>query len=732
MLSWSDGDWVEDYGWTRWGLTPTSTPAVEGQDTGPVSHGDGDAELQYAPATAMGDAVASASPSSPSSAVPSASSSASTTKTVTHTSAPTLPFHSRYSAKIPPGWTPQARETDYYAVPIIIAMSVLVAVIVVASIVMSVFVRRRRKRRREKRRERRRARQEGGAEGGEGGEEVAQEEKDTREKGWRGVVGRVEDGLRRRNKGQKKAPQGGVQGEGGEEASPAPARRRIVRTTGFAAGDRIRRRRRRRRAGGGHDDEDDEGTALTRTGTSSTTSSVVNNTLTARVAARLRRQDSTGSAASRTGGAGTSTVFSRDINAQSAVSLTASALTRVSSRASGSSRRLPASAASSAAAEQPTILFTPADDATLPAHLPLPGSPAPGSLSLTLTPTTSLSRPLQPQPPIPSSATPTDAGNSAFYSSLIISDDSLPAPGPPAYRPAGSTVQATRRFGAGDAGDAGRRRGVSERRGQRGRGADVREEDEGEWYWPGEKGRSPLADSSTSAAASAPPVVPADDPPASPANEDSPVDRSLFTAHVATDDKAVLARLRAQRDVVLEDEDACAVAGSSSSLPDPSAPAPEEDEEDPEVDADGFERYDLAEVDASPFDAEPAPIASSSSTLLPPPPQKVHQPSLAARSSSAVPLFSSASTASTSSSSPFSSSSTEKARLAASYAAAEEEGEDDALPIYLAGSGQSGAREALALANAPPGSDVDDDEDEAGWAKEVVRNEGQREEEGIV
>uniref|UniRef100_A0A0K3CDF6 Uncharacterized protein n=1 Tax=Rhodotorula toruloides TaxID=5286 RepID=A0A0K3CDF6_RHOTO len=708
MLSWSDGDWVEDYGWTRWGLKPTSTPALEGEEgAGHVTDGDEDAELQYAPATAMGDAVASSSSS--------------------------------------PALSISQRETNYYAVPIIIAMSVLVAVIVVASIVVSVVVRRRKKRRREKRRERRRARKEGAAPGEGDGAAVVEEktlQTKEREKGWRGVMGRVEDGLRRRNKGKKKAQhEGGEREDGGvEEAPPATTRRRIVRTTGFAAGDRVRpRRRRRRAAGGGDDDEDDEGTALTRTGTSSTTSSIVNDTLTARVAARLRRQDSAGSAARRTGGAGTTTVFSRDVNAQSAVSLTASALSRVSSRASGSSRRLPASSASSGAGvEQPTILFTPADDATLPAHLPLPGSSVPPSPSLT--PTPSLSRPLQPQPPIPSSpTTPTtpaaaDPSTSAFYRSLIVSDDSLPAPGPPAYRPSGSTVQATRRFGAGDAGAGGGqqgrlRRGVFGRERERG---GAREEDEGEWYWPGEKGRTPFigAESSTSSAAPAPPPEPA--PESTPADEDDPpVDRSLFTAHIATDDKAVLARLRAQRDVVLADqEDAGAVAGPSSSLPEPSAPTPEED--DAEVDADGFERYDLAEVGASPFDGDSSPAVSSSSTLLPAPPQRVHQPSLGARSGSTIPLLSSTSTASTPLASPFlpPSSPTEKAALADSYAAAAEEGEDDALPLYLAGSGQSGAREALALASAPPGSD--EDEDDGGWTREVVRNEGEREEEGIV
>ncbi|CDR48141.1 hypothetical protein NBRC10512_008233 [Rhodotorula toruloides] len=743
MLSWSDGDWVEDYGWTRWGLKPTSTPAVEGEDEeGHVTDGDGDAELQYAPATAMGDAVASTTSSSALSAA-SASATPSPTATSTPSSTPTLPFRARYSARIPPGWTPQERETNYYAVPIIIAMSVLVAVIVVASIVISVVVRRRKKRRREKRRERRRARKEG-AGGGEGEpvEEEKQPQTREREKGWRGVVGRVEDGLRRRNKGKKKARQEGGEREddGGEEAPPASARRRIVRTTGFAAGDRVRpRRRRRRAAGGGDDDEDDEGTALTRTGTSSTTSSIVNDTLTARVAARLRRQDSAGSAARRSGGVGTTTVFSRDVNAQSAVSLTASALSRVSSRDSGSSRRLPAS---SAGADQPTILFTPADDATLPAHLPLPGTSAPPSPSLSHALTPALSRTLQPQPPIPSSpptptASPatTDPSTSAFYRSLIVSDDSLPAPGPPAYRPSGSTVQATRRFGAGDAGAGvgqhGRVRRVFGRR-ERERSGGAREEDEGEWYWPGEKGRMPFVagESSTSATALA---APPESAPAStvPDEDDLPVDRSLFTAHVATDDKAVLARLRAQRDVVLVDEGAGAVAGPSGALPEPSAPTPEEDE-DPEVDADGFERYDLAEVGASPFEGDLTPVASSSSTLLPAPPQRVHQPSLGARSGSSIPLLSSTSTASTPLNSPFlppSSSSTEKAALADSYAAAEE-GEDDALPLYLAGSGQSGAREALAMASAPPGSD--EDEDEEGWAREVVRIEGGREEEGIV
>ncbi|GJN88939.1 hypothetical protein Rhopal_001910-T1 [Rhodotorula paludigena] len=655
------------------------------------------------------------------------------------------------SVSIPDGWRAQPRETDYYAVPIIIAMSVLVAVIVVSSIVASVFMRRK-KRRRQRRRSARK------------GEKVD-------EGGWRGVVEKVMDPVRSvgRKKGKKRDEDGkgggpgGLEdeggaagagaGEGGSGGSASGGHRR-VRTTGFAAGNRVRPRRRRRREGG--DDEDDEGTALTRTGTRSSTSSIAHDTLTARLSARLRGER--GDEARRSG-AGTTTVFSRDAGSASQVSLTASALSRVPS---SGSRRSSLRNAGTAPAQPPDLLFTPADDPSLPDHLPIPGSDSASlrrdrsALSVSSLAGAAEQTPLTPPP------------TSSF--GMLIASDTLPAPGPPAYRPSSSTVQSTRRYGAGDlvspssdrgsgaaslaaAGDEAARHGRSRRLfGARRDATEERpvEEDEGEWHWPGEKGR-PLATevagpsgagSSGSRArpaslVSAPPSV-ADGADEDEDEREPPVDRSLFSAHVATDDKATLARLREQRDRTIGDGGDDVAPSAGPSVPEPTAPD-FDDEED--LDEEGFERFD---PDA-PSSSGAAPTALPSSSLLPAPPRPVVQHtstfSYPRRPAGAAPHISRSTSTLASSTAPLltpspataTAQSQDKAALAAAEYA--ERDEDDALPLYLAGSGQRGvaAREALGMASAPPAA-LEDDEDNDGedGFGEVTRNEGEREREGVV
>ncbi|GAA5895157.1 hypothetical protein JCM8208_000128 [Rhodotorula glutinis] len=780
----SDGQWVEDYGWSLLGrgtAQPSATLAAgaHGEDSevdGASEEGDGEddaAGYRTTLASAMADSAPTATTSlNPDSTSPTATSDSSLaaaemaaqpSDSASLAAASSSPTHDAIS--IPDGWQAKSRETDYYAVPIIIAMSVLVAVIVVVSIFVSVLMRRK-KRRRAKRRH---------------GKAAAAAAKELEgEKGWRGMVDSALHPVRtaKAKKGKKRARESAAVGEGGGPG-PAPqggsgsggsagAYRRVRATAVAASASRARTRRRRRREGDDEGDED-EATALTRTDSRSTTSSVAHDTLTARLSARMRGdRPSTGSSGG-SGGAGTgaATVFSRDVTSRSQVSLTASALSRVSSRASNRTSRTVAAPSSPSTPAPPELLFTPADDPTLPDHLPIPGSSAP-AVSSPLARERSASAPAPILPPAVSSF------------GALITTDALPAPGPPAYRPSSSTVQSTRRYGAGEvtapppspslspaAGvivERPRARRVFGRRRPSHSGVPAGEGDgddagEGEWHWPGEKGR-PLAGEVPHAAVagpSSPPLPPpilgdtahleSDDNHTDEAHP--PVDRALFSAHIATDDKAVLARLRAQRDVRgdlgLDNGDHAALAGSSSdggSMPVPSAPHVLEDDEDPEVDEDGFERYDAGpSTSASSAPAPSAPSARSwpaaSTSFLPAPPKPIHQTSFAYSTTSAAapasPLLAPRSTTPTPSSAP------SKAALAAEYGAAEADEDVDALPQYLAG-GTAG-REALGLASAPVGSDDEEDDEavedeleyaEAGVVGGVRMNEGEREEEGVV
>ncbi|GAA6027700.1 hypothetical protein JCM8097_007989 [Rhodosporidiobolus ruineniae] len=771
-----DGAWVEGHEWTLRGsaaTTPTSASSF-------VTRGgadDVDAVAEPA-ATAMEDNLASSS-LSPSSTARSASSRSLLLPSPSRSSSssiaqPAVVAHANSaqttSVNIPDGWQPKERETDFYAVPIIVAMSILVALMVVGAIFGTMMVRRK-KRRRERRH---RARK---------GLAPVEEE----EKRWRKVVDKVVPGRRKRVRereraeGDRPAGEEGGEGEGREgrgSGGGSGGGHRRVRTTGFAAGPRVRPRRRRRR-GGEADDEDDEGTALTRTQTRSSTSSAGGrDTLTQRLAARMRGE---GAAAREGRATGAATVFSRDVNAGSVVSLTASALSRAASASESRTtvgRTLSGSGSSPATPTTPTtpalpphLLFTPADDPALQAQPHIPGSPslalqrshsrASSRSSLALPPAAlPASSPPQPTPPPPSSF------------GLLIASDALPAPGPPAYRASSSRVQQTRRFGAGDREvlvspvlpaleQPARRRlvgGFGGRRRERGREEQEGEGEEEQWHWPGEKGRA-LAPSSPVAGPSAPPVE-EDDPTeaeerdAAEEEEEEAHDPALYSAHVATDDKAVLARLRAQTD---------RFPASSAAMA--SAPPVELDGDD-EADEDGFERLP-AELLPS---AGPSTASSSStvamntptspSSLLPAPPSRVMYsyfssssasasasgsgstssfalagPSPALSTTSRAPLLASTSTSSRSGLTPLPTAGEEKSALAREYAAAglgqedeeegdEEEGDDGPsyLPRYAAG--------GAPMASAPPLAESDDEEDDDGEGEldEALR----RSEEGVV
>lgn len=800
----SDGQWVEDYGWTLRGKGTTDPAAAEvtAYSTAyPKAMPDHEAPTTTYPSATPTEAAA---PDVAGLGVDFSTSASPSSTTTTATSS---------AVSIPNGWQAIPRETNYYAVPLVIAVSVLVAVLVVISIFISVIVRRN-KRRRRKARAARKARRRAAAAGdvGDGnaaaarsGKEVPADVDDTRgEKGWRGAIDKVRSrqGRRQRRRAAKRAAAAAAVGRGDDESgeddedpgrpSGAPSVRRRVRVTGFSAAGVRGSLRRRRRAGDGADgqrsrsgddgaSEAEEERALTRSGTRSSAASIVEDTMTSRIAARLR-SDSGAARRSRSGAS--TTVFSSDVPAGSVVSLTASALDRIASRTSQRSIRTEGGVTSSSASirsthsallpttSAPEILFTPADDPTLPDHLAIPGSPH--SIAFTRSAPSPTPGELTPSSSRPTTSVPLPAVSSF---GAMIATDTLPAPGPPAYRPSTSTVQRTRRFADPDQGpaDAVSRLGAARRRLRRERresagtsteraGSDA---EEGEWHWPGEKGW-PLASGSSSnadpfvgeqgdavtIAGPSPDDVEQEEPP--------PVDRSMYSAHVATDDKAVLARLRTHRErspFVLDDEEAnVGMAGSSaagpsfasSTAPRPSAP-PMADDVD--LDEDGFERFDFATPRPSSISPRRSDFDSGRTTsLLPAPPRRVAQTSLTggrpdspSSAPTVAPFLSSASStapllqdakSSTESVSYFpSAKALGKAREADRETASGEEVDDESLPMYLPGSNR--ATETLRMASAP----AHDDEDDAGDDRDdtvarVVRSAGQldddREEEGVV
>lgn len=197
----SDGEWVQDYGWT-----------LRGRKGTPVNPASTTASTAYA--TAMEDHIPSTPSPSTATAGPEhtpdvaglgvdagalSSSAAGSTPTSTATSSTS----SSPSISIPNGWQAIPRETNYYAVPLVIAMSVLVAVLVAISIFISVIVRRK-KRRRRKAAAARKARRLAAANGTtptdlDGTNEIT-------EKGWRGALEKV-TGRQARRKREKRSGQ---------------------------------------------------------------------------------------------------------------------------------------------------------------------------------------------------------------------------------------------------------------------------------------------------------------------------------------------------------------------------------------------------------------------------------------------------------------------------------------------------------------------------------------------
>lgn len=150
------------------------------------------------------------------------------------------------------------------------------------------------------------------------------------------------------------------------------------------------------------------------------------------------------------------------------------------------------------------------------------------------------------------------------------SSTALPTPGPPAYRPNSSRVQRVVR-------------------GAESTSAIPPSTQVEEWHWPNEKPNTGITSSNPTSQTHSPPPslsLDLDLPP--------PIDRSTFSAHVATDDKATLARLRELAQTTLDRQ------SSSINL----ASAPLFDDEN--VDEDGFERFNHEEeiIDSTPEDKQ--------------------------------------------------------------------------------------------------------------------------------
>ncbi|KAK4699215.1 hypothetical protein P7C70_g7048, partial [Phenoliferia sp. Uapishka_3] len=442
-----------------------------------------------------------ASPSQTTQPSASASSSAAlTTKIATSsTSAP-----STSSLVIPSGWTTKKRETGFYAVPVIIAVSVILAIIVVGAIVGSVVWRRKARNRGVKNKKRDPEKAVKGIPAGGVGKALA--------KGLRKV--------RRKGKGKQ------------VETAPAHEENDTARRNTVGGGREVRRRRVSRiRAG------DDESVALTR---SHSGVSVPPDTLTNRLAARFRLNNS-----SRLPPVNPSTIFSSPNIDRSRTrdSATSSVLTRTSSI---QSHRV--------VDDNLSTLGQPQDP-----HRPV--SIRTSTLSLS-----------SPTPSSPSSPSP--------FGGVFATDPSIPAPGPPAYRPSSTTIQSTTRLSHSilpvtSRSDPPQRQIAT---------------------WPEEKDRNRPS--------SPRPLTP---PPAIPSSSDTTeadeeAERQQYTAHVATDDKALLALLQSSVPSPF----------ASADLPEPTAP-------DAVIDHEGFETF-AEEGTTTP---EASTSADPASSFLPLPPRRV-------------------------------------------------------------------------------------------------------------
>ncbi|KAK4056003.1 hypothetical protein OIO90_002998 [Microbotryomycetes sp. JL221] len=560
--------------------------------------------------------------------------------------------------EIPDGWAATPRETGFYAVPIIIAMSVLVAVMVIGTVFGSVLYRRYERNRRKRRRQRKKA-----AALKAQGIEVNDEkpDDDQGDDALKVAKGKViqfatKVGMTRRSKHRKAKASTSAFANDDSTTAPVTEATALERTAtrgttsssgrrtagevraAIVAGSARIRRRRRNRLGvrtsdhpGIDSDESDDDDSMTEALTQSegATRRGAPETLTARLQARLRdplnRRPSNSDV-----NATSATVYSRDLDrtATASTQATVSRLSRTSSRTSQLSIE---SLSRAVGLGQPTDT-----DHVLPLHrsATTPSSPA-----------------LRPS----SSSSSTGPAFGA-----AVADTQLPVLGPPAYRPSSSTLQTPTRFSvsrvpvprieinAGPSSSSHAHTSASAN-------------DDDQWHWPGEKGRNdaPIASSSS---ALLPPATPIDD---DEEHDDEtlpppPTDRSLYTAHLATDDKAVLARIRQQAEQVAASTSTSrrnAYDDSEDTLEPPSvlalASAPEQGDpftgqldDDVDVDEDGFERFPYAESSRSnarnlPQASAPPMLdeegsneieqssrtASASTSLLPAPPRAV-QPSI--------------------------------------------------------------------------------------------------------
>ncbi|KAK4049019.1 hypothetical protein OIV83_004380 [Microbotryomycetes sp. JL201] len=627
------GEWVINHEWTllgRTGHAPTATPRTipeSADDEDDMAMGEANVEPTRTLTTSTRLSSAATRTLSPSSSLVTPKPSVNT-DFEKHASPKIAAAATSSSFSIPDGWAATPRETGFYAVPIIVAMSVLVAVMVIGTVFGSVLWRRHERNKRKRRRARRKAQQAGLVDG----TLVDEKEVGDGSGGAGDSAGRVAKfvnavGIRRKKRHARKSSDAVVSAADGTEATLAEATATALertatrgstssgrRTAGqvraaIVAGSARIRRRRRNRLGmrtsdhPGSDSSDDDADSMTEALTQSDSArrpDTLTSRLHSRLSAPLGRTNS--SSSERV----SPTVYSRDLDRTVTQSTADSAdrLSRTSSRTS----HLTLDSISRVVG-----LGQPADDGNvLPLHRPV---------------------------------TPTAPG-STFGST--VPDAQLPALGPPAYRPSSSTLQTPSRFSVS--------RVPVPRVAVTDTDADARgNANEEEWHWPGEKGRNVATSSSAVASSSSNAMLPLPHiESASVEDEDDepPEDRALFSAHLATDDKSVLARIRQQAEVVSaastssarrddnnEDDD----IGPPSVLGLASAPPAELDPfldaDGLDVDEDGFERFPGASSSVSARIQIPEPSAppslvdadsdaqqrTTSTFLLPAPPRPVNQ-----------------------------------------------------------------------------------------------------------
>ena len=482
---------------------------------------------------------------------------------------------------VPDGWATTPRPTTFYAVPVIVASSLILAIFIAGGMLAGLVWR-------SKQRIRRHV---------EAGDEVLEEKWSKLDR----LLGRRKYKPKKRRIVQREMVQ-----EGGDAVSVLSVR--SVTEFAVGGGGRVRQRRaRRRRPTNGTDDSQNMDGDETAPLTGSTTSRPATPTIAARLAARLRPSTADSTDSSDPPRLNPSTVFSRDLNSGPTTSTDESG--------SADSHSVPHSSAET------------------------PNSPPLLSISTA-----------SPVIPAPDIIPPSPTGQSNF--GLIFPVETLPQPSPPAYRP-NKIVPSTSRLNPLTLPPA----AIPLTTGESSEWSDEKVE---------ERPIEPEAELETPAEEAA-----------EEAEVEELIDPATYSAHIATDDKTVLARLRATSTLP---------PSRTSPLETPSAPQLDGND----VDEDGFERLVLPESIGS---TSSAPILPN---LIPPPPTPLS------------PSFD------YSSSSPISAtvSSTAKGKEAA------RDGEDEVLdlPIYRNGI------DPMAAASAPPPEDHDDFEAED--EEEANRNRG--------